>query len=147
MPPGQGLLDRSRSSGEDDATLLKRWRGHHRKSEVGDEFAKRPHPPQAQAQILCCSALFGRRASCHRFKANPLGLLLAALAYTLLINLCRLAVKGTELAQACTATIRTKLLSIGSAIVRNTRRVRVLLASAHPMKRVFVTSARALTSP
>jgi hypothetical protein len=88
--------------------------------------------------------LFGRRASCHRFQANQLRLLLAALAYTLMINLRRLALKGTELAQACTATIRTKLLKIGAAILRNTRRVRVLLASAHPMRHVFLTAARAL---
>lgn len=89
--------------------------------------------------------LFGRRASCHRFQANQLRLLLAALAYTLMINLRRLALKGTELAQACTATIRIKLLKIGAAVVRNTRRVRVLLASTHPMKHVFITAARALS--
>lgn len=88
--------------------------------------------------------LFGRRASCHRFQANQLRLLLAALAYTLMINLRRLGLRGTELAQACTATIRTKLLKIGAAVLRNTRRVRVLLASAHPMKHVFITAARAL---
>ena len=88
--------------------------------------------------------LFGRRASCQRFQANQLRLLLAALAYTLMINLRRLAPKGTELAQACTATIRTKLFKIGAAVLRNTRRVRVLLASAHPMKHVFITAARAL---
>ena len=89
--------------------------------------------------------LFGRRASCHRFQGNQLRLLLAALAYTLMINLRRLALKGTELAQACTATIRTKLLKIGAAVVRNTRRVRLLLASAHPMKHVFIIAARALS--
>ena len=88
--------------------------------------------------------LFGRRASCHRFQANQLRLLLAALAYTLMINLRRLGLHGTELAQACTATIRTKLLKIGAAVVRNTRRVRVLLASAHPMKHVFMAAANAL---
>lgn len=88
--------------------------------------------------------LFGRRAGCHRFHANQLRLLLAALAYTLMINLRRLALSGTELAQACTAKIRTKLLKIGAAVVRNTRRVRVLLASAHPMKHVFMLAARAL---
>ena len=89
--------------------------------------------------------LFGRRASCHRFQANQLRLLLAALAYTLMINLRRLALKGTDLAQACTTTIRTRLLKIGAAVLRNTRRVRVLLASAHPMKHVFITAARALS--
>lgn len=88
--------------------------------------------------------LFGRRASCHKFQANQLRLLLAAFAYTLMINLRRLALVGTELARACTATIRTKLLKIGAAIVRNTRRVRVLLSSQHPLKHVFLTAARAL---
>jgi hypothetical protein len=88
--------------------------------------------------------LFGRRASCHRFWANQLRLLLAALAYTLMINLRRHALAGTELAQACTATIRVKLLKIAAAIVRNTRRVRVLLASSHPMRTVFASAAQAL---
>ena len=88
--------------------------------------------------------LFGRRASCHRFQGNQMRLLLAALAYTLMIQLRRLALKGTELAQACTATIRTRLLKIGAAVLRNTRRVRVLLASKHPLKQVFLTAARAL---
>ena len=88
--------------------------------------------------------LFGRRASCHRFQGNQLRLLLAAFAYTLMINLRRLALAGTELARACTATIRVKLLKIGAAIVRNTRRVRVLLASQHPLKHVFIHAAQAL---
>lgn len=88
--------------------------------------------------------LFGRRASCHKFQANQLRLLLAALAYTLMINLRRLALRGTELERACTATIRVKLLKIGAAIMRNTRRVRVLLASQHPLKHVFIYAAQAL---
>jgi hypothetical protein len=89
--------------------------------------------------------LFGRHASCHRFQANQLRLLLAALAYTLMINLRRLALQGTELASACTATIRTRLLKIGAAVLRNTRRIKVMLASAHPMKHVFIIAARALS--
>jgi hypothetical protein len=88
--------------------------------------------------------LFGRRASCHRFWANQLRLLLAALAYTLMINLRRHALAGTVLAKACTATIRVQLLKIASAIVRNTRRVRVMLASSHPLRTVFASAAQAL---
>lgn len=88
--------------------------------------------------------LFGRRASCHKFAANQLRLLLAALAYTLMINLRRLALAGTELERACADTIRTKLLKIGAAVVRNTRRVRLLLSSSHPLKHVFLTAAQAL---
>lgn len=88
--------------------------------------------------------LFGRRASCHKFQGNQLRLLLAALAYTLMIHLRRLALHGTELERACTATIRTKLLKIGAAVVRNTRRVRVLMAAHHPLKHVFFAAAQAL---
>jgi len=88
--------------------------------------------------------LFGRRGSCRRFASNQLRLLFAALGYTLMINLRRLALQGTELARACTATIRGKLLKIGAAVVRNTRRVRLLLASHHPLKDVFLNAARAL---
>lgn len=88
--------------------------------------------------------LFGRRASCHKFQGNQLRLLLAALAYTLMIRLLRLALQGTELERARTATIRVKLLKIGAAIVRNTRRVRVLMASHHPLRHVFFAAAQAL---
>ena len=88
--------------------------------------------------------LFGRRASCHRFASNQLRLLLAALAYTLMINLRRLALSGTELERACTATIRVKLLKIGAAVIRNTRRIRILLASSHPLRHVFRHAALAL---
>jgi hypothetical protein len=88
--------------------------------------------------------LFGRRASCHRFASNQLRLLLAALAYTLMVNLRRLALVGTELERACTATIRVKLLKIGAAIIRNTRRVLILLASSHPLRHVFRHAARSL---
>lgn len=88
--------------------------------------------------------LFGARASCHRFAANQLRLLFAALAYTLIIRLRALALAGTELARACAATIRVKLLKIGAVILRNTRRVRLMLASHHPLREVFVAAAQAL---
>lgn len=88
--------------------------------------------------------LFGTRASCHKFAANQLRLLLAALAYTLMERLRALALTGTELERACAATIRVKLLKIGAAIVRNTRRVRLLLTSHHPLRDVFLNAARAL---
>jgi len=88
--------------------------------------------------------LFGTRASCHRFAANQLRLLLAALAYTLMQRLRELALKGTELERATAATIRSRLLKIGAAIVRNTRRVRVLLASHHPLRVLFLNAAQAL---
>lgn len=88
--------------------------------------------------------LFGTRASCHKFLANQMRLLLAALAYTLMQRLRELALYGSELARATAATIRVRLLKIGAAIVRNTRRVRVLLASHHPLRKLFLSAAQAL---
>lgn len=88
--------------------------------------------------------LFGTRASCHRFASNQLRLLFAALAYTLMERLRTLALVGTELERACAATIRVKLLKIGAAIVRNTRRVRLLLASNHPLRHLYRHAAQAL---
>ncbi len=88
--------------------------------------------------------LFGTRASCHKFAANQFRLLLAALAYTLMQRLRELALKDTELERASAATIRVRLLKIGAAIVRNTRRVRILLASHHPLRHVFAHAAHAM---
>ncbi len=88
--------------------------------------------------------LFGTRASCHKFAANQLRLLLAALAYTLMHRLRGIALKGSELERATAATIRVRLLKIGAAIVRNTRRVRVLLASHHPLRELFALAAARL---
>ena len=83
--------------------------------------------------------LFGTRASCHKFLANQFRLLLAALAYTLMQRLRALALSGTELARACAATIRTRLLKIGVGVLRNTRRVRLMFASHHPLRETVRT--------
>ena len=93
--------------------------------------------------------LFGTRASCSRFIANQFRVLLAALAYTLMQRLRALALRATELERASAATIRVRLLKIGAAILRNTRRVRVMLASHHPLRELFATAAArlALLSP
>ena len=91
--------------------------------------------------------LFGTRASCHRFLANWLRLMFSALAYTLMQRLREIALANTELARATAATIRVKLLKIGAAVVRNTRRIRILFASHHPLRAVFFIAANALASP
>ncbi len=81
--------------------------------------------------------LFADRTSAHRWWPNQFRLLLSSLAYVLLETIRRLGLKGTELARAQVATIRLKLLKIGAVIVRNTRRVRFLLSSAHPYQHLF----------
>jgi hypothetical protein len=90
--------------------------------------------------------LFGTRASCHKFLANQFRLLLAALAYTLMQRLRALALVGTELARACAGTIRTRLLKIGVAVLRNTRRVRLMFASHHPLRELFALAATRLAA-
>jgi hypothetical protein len=91
--------------------------------------------------------LFGTRASCHQFLSNWLRILLSALAYTLMQRLREIALANTDLARATAATIRVKLLKIGAAILRNTRRIRILLASHHPLRHLYFIAANALASP
>ena len=81
--------------------------------------------------------LFADRTSCHNWWPNQLRLLLSSLAYTLLEALQRLALHGTALARAYVGTIRLKLLKIGAVVVRNTRRVRVLMSSHFPNPMLF----------
>ncbi len=81
--------------------------------------------------------LFSDRTSAHRWWPNQFRLLPSALAYTLLEAIRRPGLKGTGLARAQVATMGLKLLKIGALIVRNNRRVRFLLSSAHPYRHPF----------
>ncbi len=85
--------------------------------------------------------MFSDRTSCHRWWSNQLRLLLSSLAYILIESMRRLALKGTELAKAQCKTIRLKLFKIGAVVVRNTRRVRMHLASSYPYKPLFRNAA------
>ena len=60
--------------------------------------------------------LFADRTSCHRWWPNQFRLLLSSLAYMLLEAIRRLALKGTELANAYVGTLRLKLLKVGAVI-------------------------------
>ena len=91
--------------------------------------------------------LFADRTSCHYFIANQFRLLLSSLAYILVERLRALALAGTEFARLQAGTLRAKLLKIGAVIIRNTRRVRVLLSSAYPYQDIFRHAARVLRSP
>ena len=88
--------------------------------------------------------LFADRTSAHRWWPNQFRLLLSALTYTLLEAIRRLGLHGTRLARAQVGTIRLKLLKIGAVILRNTRRVRFLLASNCPYWDLFTLVARRL---
>jgi len=82
--------------------------------------------------------LWADRTSCHNWWANQFRLLLSGFAYVLLEAIWRIALPGTELARAQVGTLRLKLLKIGAAVLRNTRRIRVLLSSAYPYRELFM---------
>ena len=88
--------------------------------------------------------LFADRTSAHHWWPNQFRLLLSTLAYTLLEAIRRLGLHGTRLARAQVNTIRLKLIKIGAVILRNTRRVRFLLASACPYQDLFTLVAQRL---
>ena len=71
---------------------------------------------------------------------------LASLAYVLVTALRRIALQGTELAQATAGTIRLKLLKLGALVTVSVRRVKVAIASACPMKGAFVNAHQRLCS-
>lgn len=81
--------------------------------------------------------LFSDRTSCMNWFPNQFRVLLSAMAYTLIEAIRRLALIKTELENACCGTIRLKLLKIGAVIIRNTRRVRMLLSNAYPYQPLF----------
>jgi hypothetical protein len=91
--------------------------------------------------------LFATRTSCHVFAANQLRMLLAALGYVLIERLRALALQGTELATAQVDTLRIRLLKVAAVITRNTRRIRLYLASSWPSAEIFAQAMRALRSP
>jgi hypothetical protein len=88
--------------------------------------------------------LFSDRTSAHGWWANQLRVLWSAAAHVLMETLRRVALEGTELARAQVGTIRLKLLKIGTVIVRNTRRIRLLLSSAYPYQGPFAQVTHAL---
>lgn len=96
-----------------------------------------------EAQI----GLFATRTSCHVLRSNQLRMLLAALGYVLIERLRALALQGTELATAQADTLRIKLLKVAAVVTRNTRRIRLYLASHWPSAPIFAHAMGQLRSP
>jgi len=92
----------------------------------------------------CQLDLFADRTSTASLRANQLRLWFSSLAYVLMTALRRMALQGTELAQATAGTIRLKLLKLGALVTRSVRRIKVAIASACPSKGVFATAYRRL---
>jgi hypothetical protein len=81
--------------------------------------------------------LFSTRTSGRLMRVNQMRLWLSSVAYTLIEALRRLALEGTQLANAYCGTIRLRLLKIGARIRVTVRKVWVSLASSHPAESVF----------
>lgn len=65
----------------------------------------------------------------------------------LIERLRALALQGTELACAQVDTLRINLLKLGAVITRNTRRIRLYMASNWPSKHIFAYAMSQLRSP
>lgn len=89
--------------------------------------------------------LFADRTSCQKWWPNQFRLLLSSIAYVLLESIRRQCLVGTEFARYQVDTIRLKLLKIGAVIIRNTRKVKVLLSCSYPHQALFTRVAALLT--
>ena len=88
--------------------------------------------------------LFADRLSTDEMRGNQLRLYFSALAYTLVDALRRLALKGTEWAQAQVDTIRFKLFKIGAIVKVSVRRILLQMSSAYPWKDIYAAAFHAL---
>jgi hypothetical protein len=125
---------------------------------VVTSLAVSAHRPRALYEDLYCARgemenrikeqmlLFADRMSAETMRANQLRLYLSAAAYVLVEALRRLALKGTEMAQAQVNTIRLRLLKIGAQIRFTARRVVVCMSSGYPWQDLFGHAYKALVT-
>lgn len=89
--------------------------------------------------------LFADRTSTHALHSNQIRLYLSSIAYCVLAALRRLALAGTEMAQAQCGTIRLRLLKIGAQVRITARKIWISMAAGHPAAAVFAAAHRKLT--
>ena len=88
--------------------------------------------------------LHSDRNSCKNFYANYSRLLLSSLAYMLVAELKHSHLKLSKLAKAYCGTIRLKLFKIGAVVLKNSRRIKFLLASSCTNQKDFISAAQSL---
>jgi hypothetical protein len=81
--------------------------------------------------------LFADRTSTATMRGNQLRLWIASLAYVLVHELRRVALRGTALATAQVSTIRTRLFKLGGVVRISVRRIAIALSGVFPLHRVF----------
>jgi hypothetical protein len=82
-------------------------------------------------------SLFADRMSTATMRANQIRLYFSSVAYMLLTELRRTALRGTELATAQIQTLREKLVKIGARVTVSVRRVSISFASGYPHQDIF----------
>jgi hypothetical protein len=112
--------------------------------------------PQALYEQLYCArgemenrikeqlCLFADRLSSETLRANQLRVYFSAMAYTLLEALRRLALRGTEWAEAQVDTLRLRLLKIAAQVKTSARRIHLRYSEAYPWKALFAHAWAAL---
>ncbi len=88
----------------------------------------------------CQLDLYADRTSAATLRANQLRLWFASLAYVLVEAVRRLALAGTEMANATAGSIRLKLLKLGAVVTVNVRRIKLAFATASPMQGPYVAA-------
>ena len=81
--------------------------------------------------------LFADRTSSATMKANQLRLWFLSMAYVLVNELRRIALRHSQFADATCGTIRLKLLKIGALVRRSVRRIKFAMASGFPCQNEF----------
>ena len=81
--------------------------------------------------------MFADRTSSATLVANQLRLWFSSMAYVLLNELRRIALRHTRFADATCRTIRLKLLKIGALVRRSVRRIKFAMASGGPYHNEF----------
>ena len=82
-------------------------------------------------------SLFADRVSAETMQANQLRIYFSAIAYMLVDGLRRLALTGTEIANAQVGTIRLRLLKIGALLRITARRIWIAMAASYPYQQLF----------
>ena len=90
--------------------------------------------------------MFADRTSCQHWWPNQFRMLLDSLAYSLIDIIRRIGLKGSALEQAYVDTVHLKLFKIGPVSLRNTRRMRFLLASTNTHQDLWFLVVRRLAS-
>lgn len=90
--------------------------------------------------------MFADRTSCHRWWPNQFRLLLSSFAYVLMERLRTRLLHGTRCERMQVGTLRLKLLKVATLILRNTRRIRLLMAQHFPFQDVFKLAIARLTA-